>query len=100
MKKYENINPIGIVPQIKRLLIIILKLEVFSNFDLANTFHIHNTPIAHISKIKKNSGAKKFASPIPPPAKNQEIKNATKPLDITLPITNGPFILANIFTSS
>lgn len=71
---HENINPIGIDTQIKRLLIIILKFEVFSNFDYANAFHINSTPIAHISKIKKNSGAKEVASSIPPPAKSKKLR--------------------------
>lgn len=72
IKKCANINPIGIVIQSNRLLNIILKLEVFSNFDLANIFHISSAPIAHISKIKKNSGVKELASPTPPLQKNKK----------------------------
>lgn len=66
---------------------------MFSNFTLENDFHINKTPIPQIGKIKKNAGVNEVASPIAPCAKNHEIKNATKPLNSTFPLTSIDFIL-------
>jgi len=87
MNSNANNKPKGIVNQSRELLNIILKWEAFSNLSLETNLHISSTPKAHIGMTKKNSGVKVSDSPNAPSAKNQEINNATKPVNITLPIT-------------
>jgi len=54
---------------------------------------MNKAPIPQIGKIKKKDGVNEVASPIAPCAKNDEINNATKPLNSTFPLNSIDFIL-------